>query len=129
MAPLRSWFGRFTPGFRHGPQHLIAIVSLFTIAALEQFQPFRQSWLEDHQDTSTDLLHMLVNLSVIQFTAEVLAKLGDAVPASVRLFPARVPLVTAGSGRNRPRFKPVCHASHQPSGALAVAYAHDSSQR
>jgi len=28
---------------------LIAIVSLFTIAALEQFQPFRQSWLEDHQ--------------------------------------------------------------------------------
>ena len=54
---------------------LIAIVSLFTIAALEQFQPFRQSWLEDHQDTSTDLLHMLVNLSVIQFTAEVLAKL------------------------------------------------------
>ena len=71
---------------------LIAIVSLFTIAALEQFQPFRQSWLEDHQDTSTDLLHMLVNLSVIQFTAEVLAKLGDAVPASVRLFPSESPL-------------------------------------
>src|SRR3546814_9719955 len=39
-----------------------------------------------------DLLHMLVNLSVIQFTAEFLAKLGDAVPASVRLFPIESPL-------------------------------------
>ncbi|MBC6624438.1 sterol desaturase family protein [Pseudomonas sp.] len=71
---------------------LIAMVSLFAIAGLERVQPFRRSWLEDHQDTTTDVLHMLVNLSVIQFTAEVVAKLGDAVPASVRLFPSESPL-------------------------------------
>lgn len=33
-----------------------------------------------------------MNLSVIQLTAEILARLGDAVPASVRLFPIESPL-------------------------------------
>ncbi|QXZ14682.1 sterol desaturase family protein [Pseudomonas sp. AO-1] len=71
---------------------LVAAVGLLAIAALEHLQPFRQAWLEDHQDTQTDLLHLLVNLSVIQFTAEIVAKLGDAVPASMRLFPTESPL-------------------------------------
>src|SRR3990167_5851331 len=66
---------------------LVAAVGLLIIAGLERIQPFREGWIEDHHDTATDLLHMLVNLSVIQFTAGVLVKLGDAVPASVRLFP------------------------------------------
>ncbi|WP_028624338.1 sterol desaturase family protein [Pseudomonas sp. Ant30-3] len=71
---------------------LVAAVGLLLIAGLERIQPFREAWLEDHQDTATDLLHMLVNLSVIQFTAGVLVELGDAVPASVRLFPNKSPL-------------------------------------
>ncbi|KJC23295.1 sterol desaturase family protein [Pseudomonas aeruginosa] len=71
---------------------IVAAAGLLLIAGLERIQPFRRAWLEDHQDTLTDLLHMLVNLSVIQFTAEFLAKLGDAVPASVRLFPIESPL-------------------------------------
>ncbi|SDU66871.1 Fatty acid hydroxylase superfamily protein [Pseudomonas mandelii] len=71
---------------------LVAAVGLLAVAALERIQPFRQGWLEDHQDTLTDLVHMLVNLSVIQFTAENLARLGDAVPASVRVFPVESPL-------------------------------------
>ena len=71
---------------------LVAAVGLLIIAGLERIQPFREAWLEDHHDTATDLLHMLVNLSVIQFTAGVLVKLGDAVPASVRLFPIESPL-------------------------------------
>lgn len=71
---------------------LVAAGGLLTVAALERLQPFRQDWLEDHQDSLTDLLHMLVNLSVIQFTAEVLARLGDAVPAAIRLFPVESPL-------------------------------------
>ncbi|MDH1682587.1 hypothetical protein N5E30_13485 [Pseudomonas chengduensis] len=58
---------------------IVAAAGLLLIAGLERIQPFRRAWLEDHQDTLTDLLHMLVNLSVIQFTAEFLAKLGDAV--------------------------------------------------
>ncbi|MFG4233448.1 sterol desaturase family protein [Pseudomonas aeruginosa] len=71
---------------------LVAAVGLLAVAGLERIQPFREGWLEDHQDTLTDLVHMLVNLSVIQFTAEILARLGDAVPATVRLFPVESPL-------------------------------------
>ena len=71
---------------------LVAAVGLLLIAGLERIQPFREAWLEDHQDTATDLLHMLVNLSVIQFTVGVLVEFGDAVPASVRLFPNKSPL-------------------------------------
>jgi len=71
---------------------LVAAVGLLAVAGLERIQPFREGWLEDHQDTLTDLVHMLVNLSVIQFTAEILARLGDAVPVTVRLFPVESPL-------------------------------------
>lgn len=71
---------------------LVAALGLLAVAALERIQPFRQGWLEDHGDSLTDLVHMLVNLSVIQFTAEILARLGDAVPASVRVFPVESPL-------------------------------------
>jgi sterol desaturase/sphingolipid hydroxylase (fatty acid hydroxylase superfamily) len=35
---------------------------------------------------------MVVNLSVIQFTATVLARLGDWVPAEIRVFPTELPL-------------------------------------
>ncbi|WP_312929313.1 hypothetical protein [Stutzerimonas nitrititolerans] len=71
---------------------IVSAAGMLLIAGLERIQPFRRAWLEDHQDTLTDLLHMLVNLSVIQFTAEFLAELGDAVPASIRLFPIESPL-------------------------------------
>ncbi len=71
---------------------LIAAVGIASVAMLERLQPFREQWLEDHQDTLTDLLHMLVNLSVIQFTATVLARLGDWVPDAVRTFPTELPL-------------------------------------
>ncbi|MBT8764852.1 sterol desaturase family protein [Metapseudomonas boanensis] len=71
---------------------LIAAVGIALVAMLERLQPFREQWLEDHQDTLTDLLHMLVNLSVIQFTATVLARLGDWVPDAVRVFPTDLPL-------------------------------------
>ncbi|AHC77232.1 Hypothetical protein SCV20265_3118 [Pseudomonas aeruginosa SCV20265] len=62
------------------------------MALLERVQPFRDDWLEDHQDTLTDIIHMVVNLSVIQITATVLARLGDWVPAEFRVFPTELPL-------------------------------------
>lgn len=61
---------------------LIAVVGIIPVAILECLQPFRKSWLAGHQDTLTDLLHMIVNLSVIQFTSAILARLGDWVNAS-----------------------------------------------
>ncbi|WP_262410573.1 sterol desaturase family protein [Aquipseudomonas alcaligenes] len=71
---------------------LIAVVGIILVAMLERLQPFRQSWLADHHDTLTDLLHLIVNLSVIQFTAAVLARLGDWVPDAARTFPTDLPL-------------------------------------
>lgn len=71
---------------------IIAALGVLLVALLERVQPFREDWLEDHQDTLTDIIHMLVNLSVIQFTATVLARLGDWVPAELRVFPAELPL-------------------------------------
>ena len=61
---------------------LVAAVGLLAIAALEHLLPFRQEWLEDHQDTQTDLLHLLVNLSVIQFTAEILLYISNQTHCS-----------------------------------------------
>ncbi|WP_313025112.1 hypothetical protein [Pseudomonas lopnurensis] len=108
---------------------IVSAAGMLLIAGLERIQPFRRAWLEDHQDTLTDLLHMLVNLSVIQFTAEFLAELGDAVPASIRLFPIESPLCAIATSRRRARFEPVCDAPHQPPRALVVALSQDPSQR
>ncbi|HCL3894643.1 TPA: sterol desaturase family protein, partial [Pseudomonas aeruginosa] len=48
---------------------IIAALGILLVALLERVQPFRDDWLEDHQDTLTDIIHMVVNLSVIQITA------------------------------------------------------------
>ncbi|HHK0672176.1 TPA: sterol desaturase family protein [Pseudomonas aeruginosa] len=71
---------------------IIAALGILLVALLERVQPFRDDWLEDHQDTLTDIIHMVVNLSVIQITATVLARLGDWVPAEFRVFPTELPL-------------------------------------
>lgn len=71
---------------------IIAALGILLVALLERVQPFRDDWLEDHQDTLTDIIHMVVNLSVIQFTATVLARLGDWVSADIRVFPTALPL-------------------------------------
>ncbi|NQD92190.1 sterol desaturase family protein [Pseudomonas sp. CrR25] len=71
---------------------LIAAVGILLVALLERVQPYREDWWEDHQDTLTDIIHMVVNLSVIQFTATVLARLGDWMPAAFRVFPTELPL-------------------------------------
>lgn len=70
----------------------IAAMAILAVAILERLKPFRESWLEDHQDTRTDFIHLLVNLSIIQFAAVVLARIGDWVPDSARIFPTDLPL-------------------------------------
>jgi sterol desaturase/sphingolipid hydroxylase (fatty acid hydroxylase superfamily) len=71
---------------------ILAALGVGCVAGLERFQPFRQDWLDDHDDTLTDLIHLVVNLSVIQFTATVLSRLGDLVPAELSGFPTELPL-------------------------------------
>ena len=71
---------------------IIAAIGILAVAILERLKPFRESWLEDHQDTWTDLIHLIVNLSIIQFTATVLSLLGDWVPDTARVFPTSLPL-------------------------------------
>lgn len=71
---------------------LVVAAALAAVAFLERRLPHRAAWLEDHGDTVTDILHNLVNLSVTQFAATVLTRLGDLVPADQRLFPTAWPL-------------------------------------
>lgn len=71
---------------------LVSLVGVLLLALLERLLPFRRAWLQDHEDTGTDLLHSLVNLAVIQITAVWIARLGDMVPAGWRLFPVDAPL-------------------------------------
>jgi sterol desaturase/sphingolipid hydroxylase (fatty acid hydroxylase superfamily) len=71
---------------------ILAIFGIACVAGLERLQPFRQDWLYDHDDTLTDSIHLLVNLSVIQFTAIVLSRLGDMLPEELRGFPSAQPL-------------------------------------
>lgn len=80
-------------GFAYWP--LLPVVSVAGVAAvvlLERLQPFRDSWLHDHQDTLTDVLHNVVNLALIQVTAAWIARLGDLVPAEWRTFPVQAPI-------------------------------------
>lgn len=67
---------------------LLALAGVIAVALLERVQPFRREWLNDHSDTGTDLQHNLVNLTVIQFTAMVLAETGALLPDSMRIFPS-----------------------------------------
>ena len=46
----------------------------------------------DLQDTRTDLVHLIVNLSVIQLTATILAQLGDWLPDALSTFPTTIAL-------------------------------------
>lgn len=71
---------------------IIAASGILLIALLERLQPFREDWLEDHQDTRTDLVHLIVNLSVIQLTATILAQLGDWLPDALSTFPTTIAL-------------------------------------
>ncbi|MBI2379494.1 MAG: sterol desaturase family protein [Gammaproteobacteria bacterium] len=71
---------------------LVAAAALVIVALLERRLPYRAAWLQGQDDTRTDILHALVNLSVVQFAATVLTRLGDLVPAEHRVFPSAWPL-------------------------------------
>jgi len=62
-----------TLGWSYWPMFpLIAAMGLITVAALERIAPYEPMWLQDHGDLVTDLLHNLVNLTVVVVTVEAL---------------------------------------------------------
>ncbi len=47
----------------------IALVAIALVALLERVQPYHREWLTDHNDTLTDLVHVLVNFALLSGTA------------------------------------------------------------
>ncbi|ERI53012.1 hypothetical protein N878_16780 [Pseudomonas sp. EGD-AK9] len=67
----------------------VVALALLAVALLERLQPFRRSWLEDHDDSLTDAIHLLVNLGLIQLGSLLLGLLGPWL--SLQLFPLHWP--------------------------------------
>lgn len=44
---------------------IIAALGVALVALLERYLPFHESWLRDHGDTASDVVHAAVNLSVL----------------------------------------------------------------
>ena len=47
----------------------IALIAIALVALLERVQPYHPEWLSDHNDTLTDLVHVLVNFALLSITA------------------------------------------------------------
>lgn len=59
---------------------VIAAAGIAVVALLERIQPYEAAWLDDHDDTKTDAIHVLVNLSLLSGTAFALYALREVVP-------------------------------------------------
>lgn len=47
----------------------IALTGTALVAWLERIRPYQRAWLQDHADTLTDAIHVLVNLGLLSMTA------------------------------------------------------------
>lgn len=70
---------------------LVALAGLFAIAVLERAQPFEADWNQDHKDTATDAIHVLVNLAMLSGSAYLLHHLAGWVP-TMTLWPQSWPI-------------------------------------
>lgn len=59
---------------------LITVIGIAAVAVLERVQPYEREWLHDHDDTATDVIHLLVNLGLLSGTAYALHALRDVLP-------------------------------------------------
>ena len=79
---------------------LIAAGGVLAVALLERLQPFQPAWNQDHGDTWTDALHLLVNLGLLSAAAGLLHALAGALPATApwpRHWPVGVQIIAAGA--------------------------------
>ena len=70
---------------------LVALVGMFAVALLEQIQPLHAEWNQDHHDTHTDAIHVLVNLILMAGTAYGLHWLIGRLP-TMALWPNTLPI-------------------------------------
>lgn len=70
---------------------LIAATAIALVAVLERVHPYERSWLVDHGDLVTDVLHNLVNLLLVLATVHVVSWLRTRVPVGT-LWPSQWPL-------------------------------------
>lgn len=59
---------------------LVALLGIAAVATLERLQPFEPIWLEDHDDTGADRIHLIVNLALLSGTAVGLHLLRGVLP-------------------------------------------------
>lgn len=74
------------PGFA-----VIAFLAIILVALLERAQPTHRDWLVDHDDTLTDLVHVIVNLGLLSVTAYALHA-GRGVLPHLSVWPMRWPV-------------------------------------
>ena len=70
----------------------IIVMASLIIAFLERIDPYQEDWLDDHQDTFTDIIHALLNLSLIVLTSEVISLLYQ-FNFTTQLWPKKLPLL------------------------------------
>jgi sterol desaturase/sphingolipid hydroxylase (fatty acid hydroxylase superfamily) len=77
-----------------------ALVGIAAVALLERLQPFAPDWNRDHDDTTTDFIHVLVNLSLLSGTAYLLHALAAWLPDATiwpHAWPIALQIVVAGA--------------------------------
>ncbi len=70
---------------------LVSLGGILSVGLLERIQPFHRAWLIDHLDTTTDLTHSMVNLSIILFASNVLFFWTPLIPTELRFWPITTP--------------------------------------
>lgn len=70
---------------------IIAALGLVAVALLERVQPFEADWNQDHDDTATDAIHVLVNLLLMSAAAYLLHWMADGLP-SMNAWPESWPI-------------------------------------
>jgi sterol desaturase/sphingolipid hydroxylase (fatty acid hydroxylase superfamily) len=79
---------------------LAALIGIMAVAVLERIQPFEPDWNRDHDDTTADFIHVLVNLGLLSGTAYLLHALASGLPRATlwpQTWPVAVQIVAAGA--------------------------------
>ena len=70
---------------------VVAALGIATVALLERVQPYEVAWLQDHDDTWTDGMHLLVNLGLLSTTAYLAYATRHLLPPAT-LWPSHWPI-------------------------------------